>query len=140
MDMPLRLTFYSAAYTLDGGSTTLYATDEHGKEHRVYLPRGFDSDGSSTPRQTTGLLYFNGELIPVRSALESNLLRLLREALLAPRSVPRPGAMKLTPPFAVVGDDLDRLVRGTAEDNLRFLVDTVISYVESDAYGAAGTD
>ena len=137
MNIPLRLTFYSAAYALDGGSTTLYATDEQGKEHRVYLPRGFDSDDPSAPRQTTGLLYFDNELIPVRSPLEANLLRLFREALLAPRSVPRPGAMKLTPPFAVVGDDLERLARGTADDNLRFLVDSVITYVESDAYGSA---
>jgi len=46
--------------------------------------------------------------------------------------------MKLTSPFAVVGDDLERLVRGTEEDNLRFLVDSVIAYIESDAYGSAG--
>ena len=26
MNLPLRLTFYSADYALDGGSTTLYAT------------------------------------------------------------------------------------------------------------------
>ena len=139
MTLPSRLTFYDASYRLDGGTTTLYATDEHGAEHRVYLPRELLSASSSTHYQTTGVLYFDSELIPVRSALESNLLRLFRQALLAPRSVPRPGSMQLTPPFAVVGDDLERLVRGTAEDNLRFLVDSVISYVESDAYGAAGT-
>jgi hypothetical protein len=46
--------------------------------------------------------------------------------------------MKLTSPFTVVGYDLERLVRGTAGDNLRFLVDSVITYVESDAYGSAG--
>ena len=135
MNMPVRLTFYSADYALDGGSTTLYATDEHGKEHRVYLPRGFTSDGS----RTTGLLYFDDELIPARSTLESNLLKLFRDAELAHRSVPRPGEMKLTPPFTVVGDDLERLVRGTADDNLRYLVDSVITYVESNAYGSAGT-
>ena len=138
MTLPSRLTFYDASYRLDGGTTTLYATDEHGAEHSVCLPRGITSDSSSTHHQTTGLLYFDSELVPVRSALELNLLRLLRQAQLAPRSVPRPGEMKLTPPFAVVGDDLERLVRGTADDNLRFLVDSVISYVESDTYGAAG--
>jgi hypothetical protein len=138
MNLPLQLTFYSASYALDGGSTTLYATDEHGTEHRVYLPRGFHCDGSSTPRQKTGLLNFDGEVIPARSAIESNLLKLFREVLLAPRSVPTPGAMKLTRPFSVVGDDLERLVQGTAESNLRFLVDSVITYIESDAYGSAG--
>jgi len=137
MNVPSNLTFYSAAYALDGGSTKLYATDEHGTEHHIYLPRDFHGD--SEPRRTIGLLYFDDELIPVRSALESQLLRLFREARLAPRSVPKPGSMKLMPPFAVVGEDLEQLVRGTPEENLRFLVDSVITYVESDAYGSAGT-
>ena len=35
MNLPLRVTFYSADYALDGGSTTLYATDEHGAEHHA---------------------------------------------------------------------------------------------------------
>ena len=139
MNLPWRLTFYEATYALDGGSTELYATDEHGAEHHVHLPRNIYSDDSSTPRQTIGLLYFDGELIPARSALESNLLRLFREASLAPRDVPRPDSMKLTAPFTVVGDDLKWLVRGTAEDNLRFLVDSVITYIESDRYGSTGT-
>jgi len=110
------------------------ATDEHGGEHRVYLPRGFDSTGN----RTTGLLYFDEQLIPARSTLESKLLKLFREAELAHRSVPRAGEVKLTSPFTVLGQDLERLVRGTADDNLRFLVDSVITYVESDAYGSAG--
>ena len=41
-------------------------------------------------------------------------------------------------PVTVVGDDLERLVRGTAKDNLRWMVDSVISYVESATYGAMG--
>jgi hypothetical protein len=138
MNLPLRLTIYDAEYALDGGSTWLHATDENGAEHHLHLPRNFYSDGGSAPCQTTGRLYFDDELIPVRSPLEANLLQLLREAQLASRSVPRPGAQKLTPPFAVVGDDLERLVRGSPEDNLRFLVGSVIAYIESDAYGAAG--
>jgi len=137
MNVPSRLTFYSAEYALDGGSTRLYAWDENGAERRVYLPRNFYSDGSSVPCQRAGLLYFDDERIPVRSALESDLLRLLREAMLAPCSVPRPGEMKLTPPFTVVGKDLEKLVRGTEEENLRLLVQSVITYVESDAYGPA---
>ena len=139
MNVPSRLTFYSAEYALDGGSTRLYAWDENGAERRVYLPRNFYSDGSSVPCQRAGLLYFDDERIPVRSALESDLLRLLREAMLAPCSVPRPGEMKLTPPFTVVGKDLEKLVRGTEEENLRLLVQSVITYVESDAYGPART-
>lgn len=132
------MTFYSADYALHGGSTRLYATDERGAEHHVYLARNIYSDGGSGPRQTAGLFYFDGELIPVRSRLESKLLRLFLEAQLAPRSVPILGSQKLTPPFGVVGDDLERLVRGTPENNFRFLAVSVITYIESDAYGSAG--
>ena len=138
MNIPSRLTFHEAEYELDGGSTTLHATDEHGTEHHVYLPRDIYSDGG-TPRQTTGLLYFDDQLIPVRSRLEQDLLRLFREAQLVPNSAPRPGSQKLTAPFTLVGDDLKRLVHGTPEDNLRWLVGSVISYVESDAYGRSRT-
>ena len=48
------------------------------------------------------------------------------------------GSQKLTPPSGVVGDDLERLVRGTPENNFRFLAVSVITYIESDAYGSAG--
>lgn len=133
MNIPLRLTFHDAEYALDGGSITLHATDERGAEHHVYIPRNIYSDGG-TPRHPTGLLYFDNELIPVRSDLEHRLLRLFRESRLVPASTPRPGSEKLTPPFTVVGDDLKRLVRGTPEGNLRWLVGSVISFVESDSY------
>ena len=137
MNLPSRLTFYSAAYRLDGGSTTLYATDEHGREHRVFLPREFHSDGDGGLRQTTGRCYFDDEQVPVRSLLESNLLRLFRDAQCEHRWVPRPGLEKIEGPVAALGDDLERLVRGTPDDNLRWLVDSVISSIESDAYGAS---
>ncbi len=135
MNLPLSLTFYTADYALDGGSTTLYGTDEHGSEHLVYLPRRFSS---ATGRRTIGLLHFDAEQIPVRSDMEQNVLRLLRQALISPCEVPRPGEMKLTAPFAVAGEDLEQLVRGTPEANLRHLVDSVIAYVESDPYASAG--
>jgi len=65
------------------------------------------------------------------------VLRLLREAELAPRPEPGPGVMKLTQ-IAVAGEDLERLVRASPGEGLRYLVDSVIDYVESDAYAAAG--
>ena len=138
MNLPARLTFYSADYTLDGGSTTLYAIDEHSTEHRIYLPRNIYSDSDLRLRHTTGRLYFDDDLVPVRSSLESNLLRLIKDAQCEPRSEPGPGWEKLEGPVVAMGDDLERLVRGTPEDNLRWLVGSVISYIESDGYGSAG--
>ena len=132
MNLPSRLTVHDASYALDGGTTTLFATDEQGAEHRIRLPRNIESNLC----QTTGQLYFDGELVPVRSLLESNVLRLLKDAVLAPRSTLRPGSLKLEPPFGVAGDDLKRLVAGSADENLRWLVDSVITYVEADAYGS----
>jgi len=137
MKLPSLLTFHDADYALDGGSTTLYATDELGGEHRVYLPRNIYSD-AGTPRRVTGLLYLDDELVPVRSALESDLMRLFRRGRCVPSSTPRPGCEKVEGPVTAVGKDLERLVRGTPQDNLRWLVDSVISYVASEIYAASG--
>ena len=93
----------------------------------------------SDPGPTARQLRFDSEPVPVRSLLESNLLRLCKEAQLAPRSIPSLGVSAFTPPFAVAGDDLERLSRGGPDENLRWLVQSVIDYVESDAYGYSGT-
>lgn len=76
--------------------------------------------------------------MPLRSPFEANLLLLIKHAVLAPRMIARPGSFKLKPPLAVAGDDLKSIVAGTPDENLRRLVDSVISYVESDAYGSMG--
>ena len=135
MTLPSRLTFHAASYRPDGGTTTLCATDEHGLEHCVLLPRNIDSNLS----QTTGQLYFDGELVPVRSLFESNLLRLFNEAQLVPGSISEPGALRLDPPIGVAGDDFRRLLDSQPVKRLRWLLDSVIAYVESDAYGSSGT-
>lgn len=136
MSLPSRLTFYNASYAFDGGTTTLYATDEQGAEHRVVIPRSIDFN----PGPTIGRLHFDGELVPVRSLLESNLLRLFKEAELAPDlAPPPPGAVTFDPPYGVAGDDLKRLIGYSPEERFRRLVDSVIDCVESDAYGSQGT-
>jgi hypothetical protein len=43
--LPWHLIFSSSEYAPDGGSTYLCVTDEHDREHRVYLPRNIYSDG-----------------------------------------------------------------------------------------------
>jgi len=73
--------------------------------------------------------------VPGRSPIEANLVQLVKQAVLAPRMIARPGSFELKPTFAVADDDLERVVAGTPDENLRRLVDSVIKYVESDAYG-----
>ena len=90
---------------------------------------------SSRLHQTKGQLYLDGESVPGRSPIEANLVQLVKQAVLAPRMIARPGSFELKPPFAVADDDLERVVAGTPDENLRRLVDRVIKYVESDAYG-----
>jgi len=135
MILPSRLIFYDASYRLDGGTTTLYARDEQGVEHRILLPRNMDSQRCPTTDQ----FYFDGELVPACSPLESNLLRLLKEAELTSRSAPQPGSLRLKPSYGVAGDDLKRLLSSTPEANLRRLVNNVITYLESDSYGSTDT-
>ena len=130
MTLPSRLTFYDASYMLDGGTTTLHAIDELSVQHRVFLPRGM----TGCPGHKTGRLYFDGELVPVRSPLELNLLRLFKEAELVSRAIPHSGALRLEPPVAAASEDIRRLLDGTARENLRWLLDDVVRYVESGAY------
>ncbi len=114
----------------------MYATDERGVEHRVVIPRSIDFN----PGPTIGRLHFDGELVPVRSLLESNLLRLFKEAELAPKSTPPPpGAVTFDPPCGIAGDDLKRLIGYSPEERFRRLVDSVINCAEGDAYGPRGT-
>jgi ribosomal protein L7/L12 len=67
------------ALTLDGGTVHLMATDAAGQEHAVMLvqrarPYPF-SDG-----WRPGRLYFDGEIVPIRSEMEAALLSLLESA------------------------------------------------------------
>ncbi len=109
MAVPSRLTLYNVRFVFDGGTRHLYATDERGAEHRITLVQRMQQ--ISDPRELPGRLYFDDDLVAVRSDLESDLLRLLKTAELSPCAN--------APPDSEI---------------LRGAVNALISFVESDAY------
>lgn len=137
MNLPARLTFHNYAYALDGGTTILYATDERGGEHYVTLGQHAYVAPVSKGGRIPGRLHFDGEAIAVRSAGESELLALLRAAEV--RVVPDSSGPDRPPAdgprrFAVIGDDIKRVLSRSPEDNVRELLMDVIAFVESPRY------
>lgn len=134
MNLPSHLEITDASYALDGGTTTLFATDEVGAAHRIMLVQHVFTEQTSNAKRLPGRLYFDGDPVLVRSEYESDLIRLLRAAQLAPSSIVCPGSKQLTEPFGVAGHDLKRLLTSTPEENLSRLVSDLISFVESEVY------
>jgi hypothetical protein len=139
MDLPSRLTFHNSAYALDGGTTDLYATDERGAEHYVTLGQHAYVEPVSDP----GRLHFDGEAIAVRSAVESDLLALLKAAEV--RVVPDPSGSHRPSAdgpkrFAVIVADIKRVLSRTPEENVRGLLSDVIAFVESPRYVTFATE
>lgn len=133
--LPSRLTVHDAAYALDGGTTSLRARDEAGREHAVLLVQHSRPEASPSFDAVPGRLYYDGELVPIRSALESGILSLLKSAevrYVEPHHQGEP--LQLSPNALILGDDIrDVLTRGT-EDNIRALTARVVGFVESDEY------
>jgi hypothetical protein len=80
-----------------------------------------------------GRLYFNDELIPIRSSLEANVLALLRSSELRvpdrPEE-PEPHSGKMV----VIGQDIQDFLDRTPEQCIRETLTAIIGFVESDEY------
>jgi hypothetical protein len=135
--LPTILTIYTGAFATDGGTTLLSATDEVGKDHQVLLVQHAFARQNAPPQAIPGRLYFDGELVAVRSPFEDKLIELLRNANLQEMESPesRPQA-RISPKALIVGDDIKRVVQGSPEQNLRAMLRGIIDYVCSDAYAS----
>jgi hypothetical protein len=136
MVLPTRLTVYSFAYALDGGTTVLRATDEAGREHGLTLVQHAFPQPSPSLGAIPGRLYFDDELVPMRSDVETAVLVLLRGAEVRYSGlVPEHGErIQLSPNALVLGDDIRQVLARDPEENIRALVAEVIRFVESDHY------
>ena len=74
-ELPTRIVVRDCAMTLDGGTIHLGATDEAGRQVSILLATTLP--GSS---RVAGRLYFDGDLVPMRSEREAGILKLLSEA------------------------------------------------------------
>src|SRR5205809_408595 len=98
MVLPAKLTVHRFAYALDGGTTVLQATDEAGRDRTVMVVQHAFPQPSPSLEAMPGRLYFDGELVPMRSDLETGLVSLLRAAEVRYSEPPTIGAsVQLSP-------------------------------------------
>jgi hypothetical protein len=135
MGLPTNLVLRGGSFWLDGGTARLDCADEAEHSHTVMLVQHAFPGGDTFG--IPGRLYFDGELIPIRSESESRLLGLLRAAEV--RYTPPTGEqagerIKLSPNALVFGDDIKQVLTRGPEDNLRGLRDTIVEFVASPQY------
>ncbi|MFO0798317.1 MAG: hypothetical protein U0804_12640 [Gemmataceae bacterium] len=81
MTLPSYLFIHESVLTMDGGTTTLLTKDERGQEHCVRLVQHAVPKPRGSEDEVPGRLYFDGVLVPLRSADEAGVLSLLRSAV-----------------------------------------------------------
>ncbi len=136
MMLPAKLTVHNSAYALDGGTTVLQATDEAGQDHAVMLVQHAFPQPSPSLGALPGRLYFDRELVPMRSDLEAGLVSLLRAAEVR-YSQPRHDQgehIQLSPNALILGEDIRRVLTRGPEDNIPALLAAVVEFVGSEAY------
>ena len=135
MALPTRLTFHNCGYRLDGGSAHLYARDETGTEHVLTLWQHASVSPVDDDQRTPGRLYFDEDIAPIRSAIESELLNLLKGADFDVAPAITPNRVEKGPRrFAVGSKDIEDFLSSSPEDNVRRLVANIIAFVESEEY------
>jgi hypothetical protein len=134
--LPQRLTLHNVAFALDGGTTYLSASDEAGRGHTVMLVQHSRPEPSPYFDALPGRLYFDGQLVPMRSEWEAGILSLLRSAEVRyGRPLPQESnAIPLSPNALIIGDDIREVLTRGPEENIRALTARVIGFVESDEY------
>lgn len=136
MKFPTRLTIFDYQYFLDGGTTVLLAADENGNGHTAKLVQHAFPQSNPSPIGIPGRIYFDGELLPMRSDQEARLLALLRvaEFRYAGPIETEGERYQLSPNSLILGDDLRRVMMSPPGDNIPFLLTEAIRFVESDEY------
>jgi hypothetical protein len=135
MELPKHLVLRGTKFYLDGGTTRVVCTDEADQPHTVMLVQHAFARGNTFG--VPGRLYFDGELVPVRSEAEAGLLDLLRTAEV--RYTPPAGEtagerITLSPNALILGDDIKQVLTRGPEDNIRGLRDTIVAFVASPQY------
>src|SRR5262249_43653320 len=121
------------AMALDGGTIHLYATDEAGRQVRIMLATLLPSSSM----RGSGRLYFDGDLVPMRSEREAGILRLLSEATVErPRLPPRVQKS----PMVVIGQDIKDFLEHTPEENCKAFIRKILESVQSENYLRLVTD
>lgn len=131
-EVPTRIVVRDCAMRLDGGTIHLYATDEAGGELSITLVTTWPA----WPR-VAGRLYVDGDLVPMRSEREAQILKVLSEAKIEAPRLP-PG--RRTSGMAVIGNDIKKFLEQTPEENCRAFIRRIVESVQSENYLGFATD
>ncbi|MEN8240565.1 MAG: hypothetical protein ABFS17_01490 [Chloroflexota bacterium] len=138
MKIPTQLTFIQSFYLTDGGTIVLIGEEPNMTRHEITLYQSLLLH-QIDPNKLPGRLYFNRQLIAVRSESEAQILRLLQTGEII-EEPPAPSEVNPTvkkSPGMVVGDDLKAYSAKLAEGKaavIRHLRDQMIARVESQEY------
>lgn len=132
-ELPTWIVVRDCAMALDGGTIHLSATDEAGRQVSVMLATPLPS--SST--RVAGRLYFDGDLVPMRSEREAGILKLLSEAKV---EAPRVPSSHRESRIAVIGNDIEEFLEQTPEQNCRAFIRRIVEAVQSESYPRLATD
>lgn len=135
MKIPSQINIVESSFFLDGGTVILNAVADDGAKHsirlnqRAFAPQfGFNSN--------PGRLYFDDELVEVRSDHEAQIVQLLKDALVT--FSPSEREPSINPPMSknalILGDDIRQVLESSPLENLQRFRDEIVSFVESDEY------
>src|SRR5262249_29532521 len=113
-ELPTRIVVRHCAMKLDGGTIYLGATDEAGRLVSILLatPIGWSE-------LAAGRLYFDGNLVPMRSEREAGILKLLSEAKV---EVPNSGPIGVHSRIAFGSEDIREYFERTPDENCRAFI------------------
>lgn len=133
--LPKSFTVCNGALALDGGSIILSVIDEDRRNHRVLLVQHAFPHRDSDPTVIPGRLYFNENIVDVRSTTEGQLMKLLQAAAVEVMTTPQAGGrLRISPDALIVGNDIKKMIEGDPAENVRTMLKTVIDYVTSERY------
>jgi hypothetical protein len=132
-ELPTRIVVRHCAMALDGGTIHLIATDEAGRQVSIMLAALLPSSSM----RVAGRLYFDGNLVPMRSEREAGILKLLSEATVESPRLPPPVQESR---MVVIGQDIKSFLEQTAEENCKAFIRKILQSVQSESYLRLVTD
>ncbi len=132
-ELPTRIVVRDCAMALDGGTIHLSATDDAGRQVSIMLATPWPSSSM----RVSGRLYFDGDLVPMRSEREAGILKLLLEAAVeAPPLPPRVQTSRMV----IIGQDIKNFLEQAPEENCRAFIRKIVESVQSENYLRLVTD
>ena len=135
---PEQITITEGFYLTDGGSIVLIAKDSTGRQYEITLSQHLILEYLD-PKRPPGRLYFNHQLIHVRSEAEAQILQLIKACRIADDPEPPAPSKDLQEggPGMIIGEDLKEYHLKLSEGKhavLQHLVQMLIAYLESEDY------